>query len=227
MFCLLGGEGGKHHLKAELCFNPRTGWGLKPGNYPFRFFWDFSLWRNKEGARIYRTSSNREEDRNIRSWQQFRGNQALQVNEFSVFLCMWRCKWLGSLNDAFDHSFDVFLRDLGLQWWLSGKNNNNNNNNLPTTQKYQVPVWFLGGEDPLKKEMTTHSCILTWRIPWTEESGMLQSIGSQRVRCNWLTNISFHSMGINDRMSLCVLKKENVYNQTDTLVDLILDQSPS
>ena len=39
----------------------------------------------------------------------------------------------------------------------------------------------LGQEDPLKKEMATHSSILTWRIPWTEESGRLQSIGSQRI----------------------------------------------
>ena len=39
----------------------------------------------------------------------------------------------------------------------------------------------LGQEDPLEKEMATHSSILAWRIPWTEEPGGLQSIGSQRV----------------------------------------------
>ena len=38
-----------------------------------------------------------------------------------------------------------------------------------------------GGEDPLEKEMATHSSILAWKIPWTEEPGRLQSIGSQRV----------------------------------------------
>ena len=38
-----------------------------------------------------------------------------------------------------------------------------------------------GQEDPLEEEMATHSCILAWRIPWTEEPGRLQSIGSQRV----------------------------------------------
>ena len=37
------------------------------------------------------------------------------------------------------------------------------------------------GEDPLEKRMTTHASILTWRIPWTEEAGGLQSMGSQRV----------------------------------------------
>ena len=41
---------------------------------------------------------------------------------------------------------------------------------------------ILGQEDPLKKEMATHSRILAWEIPWTEEPGGLQSMGSQRVR---------------------------------------------
>jgi len=44
-------------------------------------------------------------------------------------------------------------------------------------------IWVrpLGWEDPLEKEMATHSSILAWRIPWMEESGGLQSTGSQRV----------------------------------------------
>ena len=42
-------------------------------------------------------------------------------------------------------------------------------------------VQSLGQEDPLEKGMATHSSILAWRIPWTEESGGLQSMGSQRV----------------------------------------------
>ena len=50
---------------------------------------------------------------------------------------------------------------------------------LPATQETRVPS--LGGEDPLEKGVATHSSILAWRIPWTEESGGLQSIGSQRV----------------------------------------------
>ena len=45
-----------------------------------------------------------------------------------------------------------------------------------------MQVQFLGREDPLGEDMATHSSILAWRIPWTEESGGLQSIGSQRVR---------------------------------------------
>ena len=41
---------------------------------------------------------------------------------------------------------------------------------------------ILGWEDPLEEDMATHSSILAWRIPWTEEPGRLQSTGSQRMR---------------------------------------------
>ena len=44
-----------------------------------------------------------------------------------------------------------------------------------------ISTYSLGREDPLEKEMATHSSILAWRIPWTEERGGLQSTGSQRV----------------------------------------------
>ena len=54
--------------------------------------------------------------------------------------------------------------------------------NLLAMQETQVQ--FLGQEDPLEKRMTTHSSILTWRIPWTEEPDRLQSMGLQRVRHN-------------------------------------------
>ena len=47
----------------------------------------------------------------------------------------------------------------------------------------------LGREDPLEKEMATHSSILPWEFPWTEETGGLQSMGSQRVGHNWACNI--------------------------------------
>ena len=50
---------------------------------------------------------------------------------------------------------------------------------LPTMRETQDQS--LGWEDPLEKEMTTHSSILAWKIPWTEEPGRLQSMGSQRV----------------------------------------------
>ena len=50
---------------------------------------------------------------------------------------------------------------------------------LPTMQ--EIRVQSLGREDLLEKEMATHSSILSWKIPWMEEPGRLQSMGSQRV----------------------------------------------
>ena len=50
---------------------------------------------------------------------------------------------------------------------------------LPAMQESQVRS--LGWEDPLEKEMATHSSTLAWKIPWTEECGKLQSMGSQRI----------------------------------------------
>ena len=54
--------------------------------------------------------------------------------------------------------------------------------NLPAMQ--ETWVQSPGQEDPLEKGMVTHSSILAWRAPWTEEPGGLQSMGSQRVRHN-------------------------------------------
>ena len=51
--------------------------------------------------------------------------------------------------------------------------------NLPAMQENQIPS--LGQEDPLEKRIATHSSILAWRIPWTEEPGGLHSMESQRV----------------------------------------------
>ena len=60
--------------------------------------------------------------------------------------------------------------------------------NLPAVKETQkMRVQSLGQEDPLKKEMSAHSSILAWEIPWTEEPGRLQSMGSQRVGQNWET----------------------------------------
>ena len=59
---------------------------------------------------------------------------------------------------------------------------------LPTMQETQVRS--LGQEDPLEKEMATHSSTLAWKIPWMEECGRLQSMGSQTVRHDFTTSLS-------------------------------------
>ena len=69
--------------------------------------------------------------------------------------------------DSFFFFFEVFIEFLGASQVAQMEKN------LPAVQE----IW----EDPLEKGMATHSSILAWEIPWTEEPGGLQSIGSQRV----------------------------------------------
>ena len=59
---------------------------------------------------------------------------------------------------------------------------------LPAVQETQV--WSLAQEDPLEKKMSNHSSTLAWKIPWTEEPGRLQPMGSQRVRHDWAASFS-------------------------------------
>ena len=59
---------------------------------------------------------------------------------------------------------------------------------------WETQVLSLSQEDPLEKGMATHSSILAWRIPWTEESGGLQSMGSQRAGYGCATNTHTHTL---------------------------------
>ena len=59
---------------------------------------------------------------------------------------------------------------------------------------HETWVQSLSWEDPLEKEMATHSSILAWKIPWTKEPGRLQSLGSQRVGHDWATSLHFISL---------------------------------
>ena len=61
--------------------------------------------------------------------------------------------------------------------------------NLPAMQ--ETRVWYLSQEDPLEKEMATHSSIPAWEIPWTEEPGGLQSMGSQRMERDLATKPAY------------------------------------
>ena len=71
-----------------------------------------------------------------------------------------------SIKDGQTHQYEASLIAQSVQ-------------NLPAVQETQVR--FLGQEDPLEKEMAIHSNIFAWRIPWTEEPGRLQSLGSQEL----------------------------------------------
>ena len=80
--------------------------------------------------------------------------------------------------------------------------------NLPAMQETQI--WSLGQEDPLEKEMATHSSILAWRIPWTQETCGLQSMGLRRVGHNWVTNTY-----------LAWMKTQNLSHQTGKRLEVI------
>ena len=58
---------------------------------------------------------------------------------------------------------------------------------------WETQVWSLSREDPLEEGMATHSRILAWRIPWTEEPGRLQPMGSHWIRHDWQTNTHTHT----------------------------------
>ena len=60
----------------------------------------------------------------------------------------------------------------------------------------ETGFWPLGQEDPLEKGMVTHFSIPAWRIPWTEEPGGLQSMGSQKLGHDWATNTCILSPGL-------------------------------
>ena len=107
------------------------------------------------------------------------------------------------------------VRNLGVEFnrgqpckasqWLSGKES--------ACQYKQTQVWSLGWEGSLEKEIATHSSILAWKIPWTEEPGGLQSIGLQRVGHDWATapnqreflfTVSFSTYCLCAKTFLCV-----------------------
>ena len=70
---------------------------------------------------------------------------------------------------------------------------------LPTRR--ETWVQFLGQEDPLEKEMVIHSSTFAWKIPWMEERGGLQSMGSQRVGRDWATSLSLWIRNLDRKIS--------------------------
>ena len=80
-------------------------------------------------------------------------------------------------------SFKIFLFSLLHNWWASLVTQMVKN----PPRRWEMGVWSLGLEYPLEEGMATHSTLLAWRIPWTEEPGGLQSTRSQRVGHAWAT----------------------------------------
>ena len=110
------------------------------------------------------------------------GQEGLLEKEMATHssILAWRIPWTLLVRGVTkrwtrlsDFHFHLYHRPKGLPWWLSGEN-------LPAVQEMQdIRVQSLGQEGPLEEGMAIHSCILAWRIPWTEKPGRLQSMGSQ------------------------------------------------
>ena len=84
--------------------------------------------------------------------------------------------------NEYTNKISWYKGELASQVVLVVKKQTNKQKNLPAKAgDIRDVVRSLGGEDPLEEEMATHSSILAWRIPWTEEPGRLQSMGLQRV----------------------------------------------
>ena len=80
---------------------------------------------------------------------------------------------------------------LGLTWWVGGKESTcqyRRHGFDPWVRKMEMWVWSLGQEGPLEKEMVTHSSVLAWETPWTEETGRLQSMKSQELHMTYQLN---------------------------------------
>ena len=96
-------------------------------------------------------------------------------------------------------------------------------------ETYEKQVWSLGQEDPLEKVMATHSSILAWKIPWTEEPGWLLFMGSQRVGHYWATSFkrlweevsSRHFLLRHFGWSLIPFSKANIYKAVTLIIMLM------
>ena len=92
--------------------------------------------------------------------------------------------------------------------------------NLPAVP--ETWVQSLGQKDPLEKGMATHSSILAWRTPWTEESGGLPSTGSQRVRHDGATNTHTCMLLITQLKKECDLLRRHKDVYSDSFTDALL-----
>ena len=82
-------------------------------------------------------------------------------------------------------------------------------------------VRSLGGEDPLEEGMATHSSILAWRIPWTEEPGGLQTTELQRIRHNWATLRAQTTLGSVSREAMKIFWKKSAITHSGCYIEEI------
>ena len=123
-------------------------------------------------------------------------------------LCQWLCEREEPFFSIHFNNFMKFSKwqespffvwvnlPCGLPRWLSSKDSAGN------AEGQETQVRSLGREDPLEEEMATHSSILAWKIPWTEELGGLQSMGLQRVGHDWTISLSLFTFRYEEMQGL-------------------------
>ena len=125
-------------------------------------------------------------------WKLCIAHFTLQITKSLKYMCLWKIyqtvhsgntQTLITILKIFKHAY---VQSWGFPGGTSDKQ--------PACQcrRQEIQVWSLDQEDPLEKGMETHSKILAWRIPWTEEPGRLQSTESQRVGHNWSDLVCTH-----------------------------------
>ena len=116
---------------------------------------------------------------NITVFYRINWGSSLTSSYVEVSYCPWGALTLTSF--LFQHRW--FCRTKNLAHWVTASLVAHTVKNLPAM--WEIWVWSLGWEDPLKEGMATHSSTLAWRIPWTEVPGRLQSLALQRVGHDW------------------------------------------
>ena len=115
-------------------------------------------------------------------------NSFLEILNLSLLLHLWTVQ-----TGPFTwNTFSTYIVFINLHFEIVLKISPNPVNysiNFPGGSDGKASPWVrsLGQEDPLEKEITTHSSTLAWKIPWMEESSRLQSMGLQRVGHDWMT----------------------------------------
>ena len=111
--------------------------------------------------------------------------------------------------------------------WIYGERFVSAGKELPVMQETQETwVWFLGQEDPLEKEMATHSSILAWKISWTEEPGGLQSKELQRGGQDWAWTRRTMQQSINYGLSLVAQMVKNMSAMQEIRVQFLGQKDP-
>ena len=112
----------------------------------------------------------------------------------------WKQPWWDNLK-----SWEFIFSGKYVAWMGFPRGTNGKEPSCQCRRRKRLSFKSLGWEDPLEEEMATHSSIHAWRMPWMEEAGRLQSIGSQRVGHDW-SHLDAGTCGLEEKFSRVIFK---------------------